>query len=382
MNTHRFRSLRWLVFGFVILLVPLLATPASGQILGPYYGPGLRIGSPANHATFYTPVDIPIFAYLAAKSGLVTNVEFYAGTNDLGPGLDLGSSTVQRPPIYGNVIFGPSIPRLGAEYCLVWTNAPVGTFALTAVARTAYSFPGQTLAQTSAPVIVTIRSSPTNSNPVDVVSIVASDPIALAGTNSWTWVNPTNTTPSWSNWPPPVWHWYTNWGPKNALFTVRRMGDADTALTVNYQIGGTATNGSDYATLPGSLTIPAGSAYGLIPIVPIENGPSNYTRTVTLTLTGSSNTPPQYVLGFPTRAAALILKNWPRPLPLQIPGGGLHLNASGPDGAWFCVQSSSNLVDWTSISTNQAFQGSIDFIDSDGSSQARAFYRAVPVPNP
>ena len=37
----------------------------------------VRIISPANHAVFFAPVDIPIFAYVV-DSPYTTNVEFYA----------------------------------------------------------------------------------------------------------------------------------------------------------------------------------------------------------------------------------------------------------------------------------------------------------------
>jgi hypothetical protein len=36
----------------------------------------------------------------------------------------------------------------------------------------------------------------------------------------------------------------------------RTGGDVTTALTVNYTIDGTATNGIDYTSIPGSITIP------------------------------------------------------------------------------------------------------------------------------
>ena len=226
-----------------------------------------------------------------------------------------------------------------------------------------------------------IRDSPTN-----VVSIVATDPIAIAATNAyWFWPGITNAVPAWTNWPPPHWGYTTNWGPKNALFTVRRFGDASAALTVNYNIGGTASNGVDYATLTNFVTIPAGEAYGLIPVVPIDNGSTNFSKTVVLTLAPDTNTPPDYIVGIPSHAAALILDYWPRPLPFLLSDGSFHVNLSGttggPDGAWFAAQISSDLQNWTSVSTNQVFQGSIDFMDPDAPNNSVRFYEAVPVTN-
>jgi hypothetical protein len=367
--------------GGVLGVIVCLAFPwlTFAQFPGPIVGPPVRITSPANRATFYAPVDIPIFAYVRLGGVTFTNVEFYAGTNDLGRGFDLGSATLPPSPIYANFLV-PKTPttRLSSVYCLVWTNAPAGAHALTAVA-TGYNFLNPLrpigLSRTSAPVNITILTSTTNTNPTDVVSIVATDPIAIAGTNSCVWIGMTNATPAWTNWPPPNWQSFTNWGPKDALFTVRRFGDASDAITVNYNIGGTASNGVDYAALPGYVTIPAGGAYALIPIVPIDT--NHFPKTVILTLTPSTNTPPDYVVGFPPRAAALILHAWPRPLPFLLPDGSFHLNATGPDGAWFCVQNSTDLVNWSSVSTNQVFQGSIDFVDPDAPNNSMRFYRAA-----
>jgi hypothetical protein len=367
-------------FGAVIFLLALaVARPVMAQPYDPIIGPSIRITSPANHAVFYAPVDIPIFAFVvspASEGTRWTNVEFFAGTNDLGRGFDLGSTNRRPPQVYANfVTTTPLLPRTGSVYCLVWTNAPVGSYALTAVVTGSLGL----ISKTSAPVNITILLAGTNSNPADVVSIVATDPIAIAGTNSYVWPGMSNATPAWTTWPPPVWQSFTNWGPKDALFTVRRYGDASNPLTVNYAIGGTASNGVNYAALPGYVTIPAGGAYALIPIVPIDTG--SFPKTVVLTLTASTNLPPDYVVGIPSRAAALILKVWPRPLPFLLPDGSFHVNAEGPDGAWFAVQNSGDLENWSAVSTNQVFQGSIDFIDPDASNNSSGFYRAVQVTN-
>ena len=356
------------------------------QTFFPAAVPPVRINSPANRATFYTPVSIPIFAFAGIPTSptspitipgsfmTITNLEFFAGTNDLGSGFNLGSTV--PVPTYANFITARPIPRLGNIYCLTWSNPPTGVFALTAVAKNSTG-----LSRTSAPVNITILVSATNSNPTDAVSLIATDPIAIAGTNAYVWRGVTNTTPSWTNWRSAVFQWFTNWGPKNAIFSVQRFGDASSNLTVNYSISGTASNGVDYAALPGYVTVPAGAAYTLIPVVPIDNGASNVNKTVILTLTVSTNVPPPYAVGFPPRAAALILENWVRSPSAVLPGGSFHLTATGPDGAWFNVQYSADLANWSSVSTNQVFQGSIDFVDPDAANNMGRFYRAVPVVN-
>ena len=368
----------------LMIVVLSLVCPWLGfaQIVSPIpVAPPVRITSPANHATFYAPVDIPIFAYarlpslgyLAPTANSVTNVEFFANAIDLGSGVNL--SATNRPILLYKAT--PSLSLLSSLYCFVWTNAPVGSFALTAVATSSSG-----LSRTSAPVNITILATATNTNPTDIVSIDAIDPIAIAGTNAYVWRGVTNATPTWTNWSGAAFQWFTNWGPKNAIFAVKRLGDASSDLTVNYSIGGTASNGVDYAALPGFVTIPAGSAYALIPIVPIDTGTSNVSKTVVLTLTPSTNTTPDYyIVGFPPRAAALIWENWLRPPSAVLPDGSFHVTATGPDGAWFYVQYSSDLVKWSSVSTNQVFQGSIDFVDPDASNNSSRFYRAIPIGN-
>ena len=69
----------------------------------------------------------------------------------------------------------------------------------------------------------------------------------------------------------------------------------------------------------------------------------------------------------------------PRPLPWVLPDGGFHFNATGPDGAWFTVQSSPDLVNWSCLSTNQVFEGSVHFVDPNALGNPSGFYRVVPL---
>jgi hypothetical protein len=370
---------------------PVSALPTDpGSLFSPL-GPVVRITSPANHATFYTPVDLPIFAF--AHDGVDTvaaygSVDFYASNSAgriyLGKGMRLSDPPPVNAPFPCYVL--EAVPRLGAVYCVVWTNAPAGSYALTAVATntTPLEFEPKTdtnRTATSAPVNITIVASVTNNNPADVVSIVASDPVAIAGTNAcWTWPGMTNATPAWTNWPPNPSQWgtFTNWGPKNGMFTVRRFGNAVNNLTVNYSVSGTAVSNVDYVGLPGSVTIPAGKAYVMIPVVPLDSGTTNYSGTVVLSLKPD---PEVYTLGIPSRAAVIIRDYWPRPLPWLLTDRLFHFNTNGPDGAWFSMQNSGDLQNWTSVATNQVVHGSIDYVDPDAPSNSIRFYRFVPLTN-
>jgi hypothetical protein len=386
-----------LVAGFgVIVAIAVLPRPVLAQTIDPYfssaYGPAVRIVTPANHAVFFAPVDVPILAYTRSDPSpttfaAYTNVEFYANGQDLGPGILLCSNRLTpalSPPGY---MTADPLGRLHEVWGLVWSNAPAGSYTLTAVARgilfgrTANFAAG--LTRTSPPVDITILATPPPTNTLpDVVNIFARDPVAIAGTNqTWTWKGSPAATPAWTSWPPTTWGWFTNWGPKVALFVVNRCGNATSNLTVNYNISGTASNGVDYFMLPGYVNIPAGYSRALIPIVPIDHGASAGPKTVILTLAPDTNTPPDYIVGIPPRAEALIFERWLRPPPWLLPDGTFHLNATGPDGTWFKVESSTDFQNWTPISTNQVIQGSIDFADPNAPNNPVTSYIAVPVTN-
>jgi hypothetical protein len=220
-----------------------------------------------------------------------------------------------------------------------------------------------------------------------VVNIVATDPIAVAGTNCWRWLGLTSLSPTWSNWvaPAALWQWFTNCGPKDGTFTVHRAGETNDDLAVTYSIGGTASNGVDYVTLPGIVTVPAGQIEATITVIPLTNSDTNVIKTVVLALTPSTNLPPDYRVGFPPRAEAIIVGGpWPRFMPpaAMLPGGTFHLSLAGPDGAWFRIDSTTDLLNWTPVCTNQVIEGSIDFADPDATGSAEQIYRAVPLLNP
>jgi hypothetical protein len=61
-----------------------------------------------------------------------------------------------------------------------------------------------------------------------------------------------------------------------------RTGDTTQPLVVTYGIAGSATNGSDYEQLFGSVTIPAGSATASVAINPIDDAIAEPSETVVL----------------------------------------------------------------------------------------------------
>lgn len=369
-----------------------VATDSSGEsavsptvnitvLQGPPPGPPIvRIISPPNGAVFFAPVNIPLFAFVSNPGGpALTTVQFYDGTNVIGVGQPIPS------PVAAAGSSSPAPIPIGYPtnvYYLVWTNPPVGSHTLTAVATIAYLLHALAIRVTSPPVDITVLPSPPPPTNAPIVSIVATDPVAIEGTNSWTWMGETNTPPTWATWPTAVCRFFTNCGPKTATFTVRRCGDTNDDTTVAYAIGGTASNGVDYVALPGFVTVPAGERSASITIVPIDDGPPDRDKTVILTLTPSTNTPPDYLIGFPPRAAAIIIDQpGPCPVASMMPDGCFRLSTPGPDSAWFCIEHSTNLTDWTPMCTNQVVNGFIDFVDPCAAAGASGFYRVVPVTN-
>ncbi|BAY20472.1 putative peptidase [Calothrix sp. NIES-2100] len=88
-------------------------------------------------------------------------------------------------------------------------------------------------------------------------------------------------------------------------FTLTRTGNTDSALTVNYTITGTATNGTDYNALSNSVTFAAGSSTANVDIIPIDDVLLENTETVVLTLATGTD----YILGTAKAATVSIVDN-------------------------------------------------------------------------
>jgi glucose/arabinose dehydrogenase len=86
-------------------------------------------------------------------------------------------------------------------------------------------------------------------------------------------------------------------------FTVSRTGSTTAPLTVFYTVGGTATAGSDYVSLPGSVTIPAGARQADVIVTPIDDGAHEGPETVVVNLVANAG----YRLGGTTSATVTII---------------------------------------------------------------------------
>src|SRR5207249_3349183 len=123
-------------------------------------------------------------------------------------------------------------------------------------------------------------------------------------------------------------------GPNSGTFTVSRTGSTTVALTVKYSLGGSAANGSDYATLSGSVNISAGSSSATVTVNPVDDSVVEGNETVVLTLSADA----AYTIGSPNSATVTIADNDQPPLPtVTVVASDANASESGPDSGTFTV---------------------------------------------
>jgi hypothetical protein len=105
--------------------------------------------------------------------------------------------------------------------------------------------------------------------------------------------------------------------PRGAFYFSRTNNTSD--LLVNYAVSGTATNGSDYAYLPGTVTIPAGADGVFVDIVLIDDNLPDGLETVSLSVLPGVGYSPEAIGG----ASLQIIDN--EVLPTTV---GFHLDSS------------------------------------------------------
>jgi len=265
-------------FSTALVCVAALCAPSllgQGSVLS-NVPPSVRIAEPTNGATFLAPADISIFAVPTDLDGSIQSVEFFSGTNSLG--------VVTNNPL----AMSPLNP-----WHLFWTNVPPGAYALRAKATDNGGAVGWSEA---------VRISVLGPGGQQVVNVMATDPdaeeipVVPPGMGLLQRMNP-------------------------AVFTISRAGDTNGPLTVFFSLGGTASNGIDYAQVPNSVVIPAGALSTDVTIFPIDDFIVEGTETVILKLDlpvcAAIFPPPAdcYVLGRAASAIAYIHDNDTNPPP-------------------------------------------------------------------
>jgi hypothetical protein len=128
-------------------------------------------------------------------------------------------------------------------------------------------------------------------------------------------------------------------GTRNLVYTFTRNGSLTNPLTVNYTIGGTASNGTDYVLIGTSVTFAANATTAKVIVNPLPDTTLEANETVSLTLANGSN----YIVGTPAAVTATIINDdavtaFPRILPLASLDGsnGFALNgiSAGDYSGW------------------------------------------------
>src|SRR3989440_211867 len=125
-------------------------------------------------------------------------------------------------------------------------------------------------------------------------------------------------------------------GPDTGAFTISRAGDTSGDLTVNYTLGGTARNGTDYEQLGTSATIAAGASSVTITVTPKDDSQVEGNETVVLTIGAGA----AYNVGSPSSATVVIADNdQPPPEKPTVTVVASDANASeeGPDTGAFTI---------------------------------------------
>jgi hypothetical protein len=94
-------------------------------------------------------------------------------------------------------------------------------------------------------------------------------------------------------------------GGVNGGFTVQRSTSDRVALTVYYTVSGTATSGSDYLPLSGSIMIPRGSRKATFPVTLINDTLREGAETVVVILAPR----PTYLVGSSSSATVKVISN-------------------------------------------------------------------------
>ncbi len=261
--------------------------------------PQVSLVRPPDGAIFDAYDDISMVARAFDRDGRVITVEFFAGNLSLGivtnrpvltapeallvggedPAFDLEADLFPDLDVAADLT---PIPIRGQLFRLVWPDAPPGTHVLTAVATD-----NDGASTRSAPVTIKVLEPP----PQPVVTIRATDPVAAE--------------------PDPATDYLDT-----ATFKVHRTGPTNLPLQVQYRIGGTALNGTDYKSLPRSLMIPAGERCIEVVIEPLDDLLVEGLETVVLTIVPplciAETVPPPpdcYRVGLAHSAKAIIRDN-------------------------------------------------------------------------
>ncbi len=147
-------------------------------------------------------------------------------------------------------------------------------------------------------------------------------------------------------------------------FTLSRSGNLTTALTVNYSISGSATNGLDYSNLSGRISFAAGQSSVTLSINILDDAISERPETLTLSLTSSAT----YLLGSSTTGGLTIADNDVGSIIVTAPNNGEVLRP----GSAYNILWSDNLSETVAI---HLFKGNQFLSTLTASTESNGSYR-------
>jgi PKD repeat protein/subtilisin family serine protease len=158
-------------------------------------------------------------------------------------------------------------------------------------------------------------------------------------------------------------------GSVPGVINFHRTGDTSQSYEVYWTFSGTASNGVDYESLPTNSIFPAGQSDAPLTITPIDRGPGQPDKTVTVTLAPGS----AYQIGASNSATVIIHSNSSSQLPVitltattpdayesgSVPGV-INVHRTGDTSQayevyWTFSGTASNGVDYESLPTNSIF---------------------------
>ncbi|MFQ5595356.1 MAG: Calx-beta domain-containing protein [Anaerolineae bacterium] len=275
----RFKSARSYVF--TILLLGLLMLLALLIFAKPAFS--LPRHSP-------NPVSVTALASIGLNASTVTVTATDAMAAEDGP--DAGEFTIARSDTAGDLTVNYSVSGTatnGTDYATLSGTATIasGTSSVTLPVTPI----DDTTQEGDETVIVTLTADQnyTIGTPGSDTVTIAGDPVTIAATDPEA----------------------SEWGPNVGVFTVSRV-DPLGDVTVNYSVGGSAANGTDYTALAGSVTLASGSDSATIVVMPIDDGLVEGDETVIATLTAD---PASYSVGIPDSDTVTIADD---DLPIRI----------------------------------------------------------------
>src|SRR5207237_1035028 len=135
--------------------------------------------------------------------------------------------------------------------------------------------------------------------------------------------------------------------------TISRTGDTSAALTVNYTLGGTAQNGTDYEQLGTSVTMAAGASSATVTVTPIDDTQVEGNETEVLTISTEAG----YTVGSPSSATVTIHDNDQGPsLPtVTVTASDANASESGDTGAFTITRTGGTA---SALTVNYSLNGS------------------------